>query len=466
VRVCVFTGPTLSPEEGRAVLDALYLPPVSQGDVYRAAQRRPVAIGIIDGYFEQVPAVWHKEILWAMSRGIHVFGSASMGALRAAELEPFGMVGVGGIFEDYRTAVLEDDDEVAVVHAQADMGYRILSEAMVNIRSTLEAAEAAGIVSASTHAALVRCAKGLFYPERSYPVLLERAASEGVPAREIDALRAWLPGGQINQKREDALAMLRLMRDELTARPQPKQVTYSLEFTDMCHEAWTLAGELHPDAGAGAKAVALDALLDELRLDADAWTRARQGALARFLSLDAAQRQRAAVSPEAVRETTDMFRRQRGLLRPADVERWATEQHLGPDQFARLMEEEAQIRWAETGTEREVKRVLPDHLRLAGEYGRLMDRARDKQRVLESRGLLNPGLADVGLTNEALVRWYFETHLGRQVPQDVAAHVRRAGFPSEAAFRLAVLREYCYIVGPAPRPEAGSVAAKPTSSDP
>ena len=81
----VFTGPTISPAEARAELDALYLPPVAQGDVYRAALRRPKAIGIIDGYFERVPAVWHKEILWAMAKGIHVLGSASMGALRAAD---------------------------------------------------------------------------------------------------------------------------------------------------------------------------------------------------------------------------------------------------------------------------------------------------------------------------------------------------------------------------------------------
>src|SRR6202022_2251854 len=65
----VFTGPTLSVEEARAGLDAVYLPPVSQGDVYRVGLLRPEAIGIIDGYFDQVPAVWHKEILWAMTHG-------------------------------------------------------------------------------------------------------------------------------------------------------------------------------------------------------------------------------------------------------------------------------------------------------------------------------------------------------------------------------------------------------------
>src|SRR5207247_669783 len=134
-------GPTLSPDDARGELDAVYLPPVSQGDVYRVALERPQAIGIIDGYFERVPAVWHKEILWALAQGIRVYGSASMGALRAVELAPFGMDGIGRIFEAYQKGILEDDDEVAVAHSPVEMGYRVLSEAMVNIRHTLAAAE-------------------------------------------------------------------------------------------------------------------------------------------------------------------------------------------------------------------------------------------------------------------------------------------------------------------------------------
>jgi hypothetical protein len=100
VTTCVFVGPTVPIPDARAVLDAVYLPPVQQGDVYRAVvHHRPRAVGIIDGYFQQVPSVWHKEILWAMAQGVHVFGSASMGALRAAELAPFGMRGVGEILK-------------------------------------------------------------------------------------------------------------------------------------------------------------------------------------------------------------------------------------------------------------------------------------------------------------------------------------------------------------------------------
>lgn len=139
----VFLGPTVTVTDAKRILDATYLPPVRLGDVYRVVSRHAArAIGIVDGYFQWTPAVLHKEILWAISQGVHVFGAASMGALRAAELAPFGMHGVGRIFQAYRDGHLhspddglfEDDDEVAVVHGPCEIGYRGASEAMVNIR--------------------------------------------------------------------------------------------------------------------------------------------------------------------------------------------------------------------------------------------------------------------------------------------------------------------------------------------
>jgi len=54
----IFTGPTLSAEEGRAIYSAEFRPPASRGDVYRVARTAPKAIGIVDGYFERVPSVW------------------------------------------------------------------------------------------------------------------------------------------------------------------------------------------------------------------------------------------------------------------------------------------------------------------------------------------------------------------------------------------------------------------------
>jgi hypothetical protein len=232
MKLCIFTGPTLSAVEGKQQLDALFFPPAAQGDVYRAALGKPVAIGIIDGYFDHVPSVSHKEILWAMAQGVHVLGAASMGALRAAELSLFGMEGVGDIYNAYARGELVADDEVAVAHASAEDGYRPLSEARVNLRATLRAAELAGVIPTATRERLEEVVRGLFYPDRCYPLLLRRAAEEGLPPGHLEALRAFLPKGRVDQKRLDALALLGVMRERFAGGAEPKRVRYHFEPTD------------------------------------------------------------------------------------------------------------------------------------------------------------------------------------------------------------------------------------------
>jgi hypothetical protein len=212
VSIVVFLGPTLPRAAARRVLRATYRPPAAQGDLYAAARKGARAIGLVDGAFESVPSVWHKEILWALARGIAVFGSASLGALRAVETEAFGMIGVGAVYEAFRSGALEDDDEVAVTHGPEDTGFRPLSEAMVNIRATLRAAVQAGVLSESSRRALEAEAKRLHFPDRCYPALLRQGPALGVPDREVARLRAWLPRGRVDLKRADALAMLRRMR--------------------------------------------------------------------------------------------------------------------------------------------------------------------------------------------------------------------------------------------------------------
>ncbi len=154
----------------------------------------------------------HRPLLWI--EGVDLpsgeDGAASMGALRAAELHDFGMLGVGEIFEAYRSGRLQDDDEVAVAHAERDTGYRRLSESMVNIRATLEAARREGLLDAQPHQCLVDCAKSRFYPERSCPALLADARKR-VGSRALDGFQAWLERGAVDQKRLDALALLKVI---------------------------------------------------------------------------------------------------------------------------------------------------------------------------------------------------------------------------------------------------------------
>ncbi len=229
--VYVFAGPTLSHEEGRSILEAVYLPPAAQGDIADISAQQPVAIGIVDGYFHRVPSVWHKEILLAMASGIHVFGSASMGALRAAELHSFGMVGVGRIFEGYASGDINDDDEVAVIHGPAESGYVALSDAMVNIRATLDAAAKENLITSTTVQSLIKIAKATFFFHRRYDALLDAGADEGLPPDELNKLHEWLPTGKIDQKKSDATQMLRSIDEFLKATPPRKTVDYFVEPT-------------------------------------------------------------------------------------------------------------------------------------------------------------------------------------------------------------------------------------------
>ena len=191
-----------------------------------------------------------------MERGVHVFGSASMGALRAAELDSFGMRGVGWVYQAFSEGTLDRDDEVAVRHATAEDGYRPLSETMVNIRRTLQAAEQQGIVSAATRSILAAAGTALFYPERTWPELLRAAEATRAGAAELDALRRWLPAGRIDQQAADAVAMLREIRGFLAADPAPQQVSWSMANTAMWDVARRRADTLSSDGTAGSRLLA------------------------------------------------------------------------------------------------------------------------------------------------------------------------------------------------------------------
>jgi TfuA protein len=71
---------------------------------------------LIDGTFRQTLAVWVKEIVFAMVDGVKFIGAASMGALRAAELSRYGAIGIGSIYDSYRTGKIEDDSWVAMTY--------------------------------------------------------------------------------------------------------------------------------------------------------------------------------------------------------------------------------------------------------------------------------------------------------------------------------------------------------------
>ncbi|MCP3097571.1 hypothetical protein LZ198_01635 [Myxococcus sp. K15C18031901] len=203
----VFLGPSLPADEARKRVPCTVLPPARQGDVWRALALRPRAIALVDGVFEAQPSVWHHELLAALEAGVAVFGGSSMGALRAVELAPHGMVGVGRIFGWYRDGVVSDDAEVALLHADAEHGWRPLTVPLVNVRHLADRAREAGVLEARAARALVAVARAIFYQERTWARVLEQVSSHW-SAATLAAWRAWFPTGKEDLKRLDALACL------------------------------------------------------------------------------------------------------------------------------------------------------------------------------------------------------------------------------------------------------------------
>jgi hypothetical protein len=110
----IFVGPSLYGVEVPALSGEVWKSPAAQGDILDVVLAiSPRVVVLIDGVFHQSQSVWHKEIAYALMRGVVVIGAASMGALRAAEMAKYGMIGVGKIFEMYRDGE-EDDSLVAM----------------------------------------------------------------------------------------------------------------------------------------------------------------------------------------------------------------------------------------------------------------------------------------------------------------------------------------------------------------
>jgi hypothetical protein len=438
----VFAGPTISARDVLARLPgALVSGPAAFGDVYCAARQKPAAIAIIDGYFERVPATWHKEILWAMSEGVHVFGASSMGALRAAELCDFGMIGVGAIFEAFRDGQLEDDDEVAIAHGAADTGFVPASEAMVNIRATLHRAATADVITSSSAEALTALAKRMFYAQRCYPALLEAGADAGLSSAELGRFRVWVSTDRVDQKRADAEQLLEYLTAWQADCPKPKRVQYGFEASDAWHEAERVASErLRETSSHGAPP---DALLEELKLDGA--YRALHAAAAAFgWSLDAARR--AGVRPDAlaIRTAVETFRRDSGLTERQAFEAWRQEQHVDDTALARFFEDRARASWAEPLGEALGRQHLVQQLQASGSYSRFRERARLKAKRLQQLGLDAPSLSDAKLDEAELWRWFFDQRAGLSRPLDLDIFARQAGFSDTDELRRAALREFCF----------------------
>ena len=414
----VFAGPTIDAGAITDILgDAQVCPPARAGDIYAACQQGARAIGLIDGYFDGVPAVWHKELLWALDQGLPVFGASSMGALRAAELHPFGMIGVGAIFEGYRDGRLEDDDEVALHHGPAELGYIGLSEPLVNIRASLERAVAANVLDTATAARLITQAKATHFPDRTWASLLA--------GTDMETLRIWLQTKAVDQKRRDAIDMLHAManRDKTAAQRQ----IFTFQHTVM----WEELTQTVPTP------ISITTLiLDQVRRDPDQYRALRKRAAAGLPS------PAEAVPQAAIDRATTRLRADKGLYTGQAFNDWLAAHDLDIAGLHDQVRTELQLA-ATLAQHREVfHKAMIDTLTHDGTHDALLDKAQHMRAALARADLPNPCARDIDLHPRHLLAWYCHEVWEQPVPDDLDAMLQHHDFTDRAAFEQMMARAY------------------------
>lgn len=206
MRVIAFVGPSLPASAREPFPSVEWRAPAEAGDLLALEPDPSLAICLVDGYFDHRPAVRHKEILLLLAEGVRIYGASSIGAIRAAEMSTFGMVGVGGIYRAYADGRIVGDDEVALVHATAEWDWRPLSVPLVDVRATCCRAVRDRILAPVDARRVLRSASAIHYVERSWELILA-CAPLGAVSREL--FRGWLAGNSVVQKILDASACIK-----------------------------------------------------------------------------------------------------------------------------------------------------------------------------------------------------------------------------------------------------------------
>lgn len=430
MRDIVFLGPSLSLPSAREFCDADYRPPVQMGDVYRAACEKPRAIAIIDGLFERVPAVWHKEILFALAQGIEVFGGCSMGALRAAELDAFGMVGVGTVYGDFASGVLTDDDEVAVAHGSGEDGYVASSVAMVNLRSGCADAMRAGLLSDAEAAELIMRSKARLYPERTWEALFADA-SELLVASRCGELCAWIAETRPDRKRDDAVEVLKALVASRTAAPRHR-TAFEFEHTVYWETVQTYCGQHGANHDGGH--------FERVRNHARLFERDREQLVDRALLLFLAEQdlRRMNVPQSDDRSALAAFRRRRGLESASAFVAWLECQRLSKPECLDLARLEARLGILRDRHMAVIDRYLVAQLKLEGRYVELAGRVGAKWQSIAGAALGRLDY-DAGQMDD-IIAWYQQRH-GR-IEDTLELHASRLGIGSLHQWREEVFAEY------------------------
>jgi hypothetical protein len=381
-----FLGPSLGAADATSIVpDVRLYPPICQGDLTTVVEQvKPRAVLIVDGEFGQSLSVWHKEILAALRAGVRIVGASSMGALRAAELDRYGMEGVGAIYAHYRDGWMTDDADVALLHGDADSDYRSLTWPLVNVRATVDALRRAGSIDDDEAKLIGDAAQAVHFTERGTATLERQLRLDGLVTGESRRLATMIAAGYVDQKAADTVAGFEHLAHIDEIPPPVAETPLHIDaFTYTCMRASDTAIERN---GVSMRRYQLvfDVALHEPDFD-----RLFDRALERFVLTNIAEDYGVAPSADELAE-----QRRRVLLRldvtEDSLDAWLADNDLDAARFDELVEQEAIVRrfhrWAhDLQLFDRGRRLVIEQLQLEGKYPAAVTAAAKRRQLIDSR---------------------------------------------------------------------------------
>jgi hypothetical protein len=389
----------------------------------------PSHILLVTGSFYQSLSVWHKEIAWALQiPGIKgVYGAASMGALRAADLADFGMIGSGKIFSWYYEGVTFDESEVAAVYQQGrdEFSYTSYTIPLVNVRGALLKALESEVLELEEAEEIFTQARAIHWTERT-----ERSLSEYPILLEI--LRTH------NQKAIDALELLYKFRE---LKPVEGFVRFTEESLSLLFSA-----QFERDRAVlvGKRPVKLQDLEAFVMLHDQEYEEHLAAADDRVLALLLADIYRINVTVAEIDEEWRRFSVRMGLRSLQEHDQWMRENHVNGKELMRLIADEVRLRkmrkalMTRSGPRRRTQRLL-DYLKLTQRYRYWSNAAARHEEQISAVG--GEETLYFGQTDVSLLLSEHAKKAGLTITLSLEDYVREMGFGTVRELMVALARD-------------------------
>jgi len=174
-KILAFTGGSLPPADRSTGEDIVYVAPAEQGDMIATVLEGFETALIMDGYFYTKFPCTPFEVMLAMEEGVNVFGASSIGALRAVELDRYGMNGMGYVYEYLKASDVKPYHIVAQTYTEGDAQ---LTVPLVQLISFLESAVRDGVIGQDEFRTCFHAAESIHFPSLSYRHLFSKLVGE------------------------------------------------------------------------------------------------------------------------------------------------------------------------------------------------------------------------------------------------------------------------------------------------